>query len=281
MSLLGKFLTSRKNASGSQRSIITRIGKRDFSVTSDDKYLDHIQGEFEPNMVKIFESLVKDEDIVLDVGANIGCTSLLFGQLGKRVFSFEPSPSTFSLLCANLANGEMHNVTPVNLGLGRENSTLQLTFSSDNRAGGFVSNQIVASAGHQIEDISIVAGDKWLNEAKIDRVDFIKIDVEGFEKNVIEGLSETLTTSKPIVVLELNHWCLNAFQRTSVPDFFDFLRSRFPILLAVDNPSDIRDLHNSDDAYHVMYHHIVNGFRYANLIGAFDRAQLSGLARNA
>jgi hypothetical protein len=71
----------------------------------------------------------------------------------------------------------------------------------------------------------------------------------------------------------LNHWCLNAFQRTSVPDFFDFLRGVFPFLYAVDG-TDVRNLHDPDDSYNVMYQHIAHNFRYPNLVGAFDRSRV-------
>jgi hypothetical protein len=165
-----------------------------------------------------------------------------------------------------------------NVGLGKSGGCFELTFSRDNRSGGFVSNLTSAAAGHQVEQIRIVAGDAYLREAGIDQVDFIKIDVEGFERNVIEGLAQTLERCRPVVVLELNHWCLNAFQRTSVPDFFDFLRGVFPFLYAIDG-TDARNLHDTDDAYHVMYQHIVNNFRYPNLVGAFDRPRLRLPAR--
>ena len=49
--------------------------------------------------------------------------------------------------------------------------------------------------------------------------------------------------------------------------------SAFPLLYAVDR-ADMRNLHDPNDAYHVMYHHIVNNFRYPNVIGAFDPSRL-------
>jgi hypothetical protein len=128
-------------------------------------------------------------------------------------------------------------------------------------------------AGHQIEAIEIAQGDAFLNDSGIGKVDFIKIDVEGFERDVIEGLRETISTSRPTVTLELNHWCLNVLQRTTVPDFFDFLRGVFPYLYAVDT-QDIRNLHNPDDDYHVMFRHVAGGFQYQNIVGAFHPAQL-------
>jgi FkbM family methyltransferase len=260
-------------AAGAERSVLTWIGARQYRMTSDDNYLEHITGEFEPAMVALFLSLLRDGDCALDVGANIGCTSLLFSQVARQVYSFEPSPTTFRLLQKNLAAAQAHNVVVANLGLGNSDGSFQLTFSPDNRSGGFVSNLTSASAGHQVEAIRIVVGDAHLRAAHIGQVDFIKIDVEGFERNVIEGLAQTLKRCTPVVVLELNHWCLNAFQRTSVPDFFDFLRGVFPYLYAVDG-TDVRNLHDPNDAYHVMYQHIAHNFRYPNLVGAFDRSRV-------
>jgi FkbM family methyltransferase len=270
----GASVTDAAAAGVGERWIEARIGERTFRITSDDKYLDHIGGEFEPDMVKLFSALIRPGDLVLDVGANIGCTSILFGQHARQVLSFEPSPSTFLLLQKNLAAAGMCNVEAVNAGLGNSAGTFELTFAPDNRSGGFVSNLTRASAGHQVEEIRIVNGDRYLGDAGIGQVDFIKIDVEGFERNVIEGLRDTIERGKPVVVLELNHWCLNVFQRTSVPDFLDFLRGVFPILYAIEG-TDARDLHDANDAYHVMYQHIVNNFRYPNLVGAFDRARLA------
>jgi hypothetical protein len=63
-----------------------------------------------------------------------------------------------------------------------------------------------------------------------------------------------------------------------VPDFFDFLRGVFPYLFAVD-VDEARNLHDQDDAYHVMYHHIVGGFKCANIVGAFDGDQLTRFAK--
>lgn len=257
--------------------VTTDIGGKHYRIESDDNYLDHIRGVFEPHMVQLFDSLVRPSDTVLDIGANIGCTSILFGSRARQVVSFEPSPTTFAFLKKNLDAAGLHNVTPLNLGLGKTAGRFELTFSANNRSGGFVSNKTQASAGHQVEAIEIAQGDTFVKGAHLDGVDFIKIDVEGFERDVIEGLRDTLSTCEPTVTLELNHWCLNVFQRIPIPDFFDFLRGVFPYLYAVDM-DDIRDLHNVDDAYHVMYHHVVGGFKYPNIVGAFDPARLQAFA---
>jgi len=284
--------------SSEERMVRTKIDGKLYSVSSDDDYLDHVEGEFEPEMVSFFKALLQPTDTVLDIGANIGCTSLLFGDLARQVYSFEPSPTTHRWLVENVQRAELSNVEPINLGLGKEAGTFELTFAPNNRSGGFVSNLISASEGHQVEKITIAKGDAFIREHQIAKVDFIKIDVEGFEQSVIEGLAATIARDQPVVALELNHWCLNAFQRTSVPDFFDFLRGVFPYLYAVDmrytsnlrdrlhrellpsfyDKKDARNLHDQDAAYHVMYRHILHGSSYPTLVGAFNPTQLTALS---
>ncbi|SOD25297.1 methyltransferase, FkbM family [Variovorax sp. YR752] len=252
------------------RSLPIRIGDRTFQVTSDDQYLEDMRGEFEPDTVALFRTLVKPDALALDIGANIGCTALLLSQLARRTIGFEPSPSTFALLQQNVDAGAQ-NVEVVNVGLGREPADLNIVFSPSHRSGGFVARE--GLAGHVTEPIQILQGDTYLQATLgTERVGFIKIDVEGFELEVLAGLQQTIATHRPVVTLELNHWCLNAFQRTSVPDFIDTLCKIFPLLYAVHDGHAI-DLHDSGDRYHATYRHIVH-FEYAALVGAFDRQQL-------
>ena len=225
-------------------------------------------------MVSLFKTLASDSDVILDVGANIGCTAILFGNLSKNVYAFEPSPTTFALLETNILRSGLKNITLRNIGLGTEPGEFTLTFAPSNRSGGYVSDQTQASAGHTVEKINICPMDEVIKSLNPPRVDFIKIDVEGFEGHVLRGGGQTLSTYRPIVVLELNDWCLNAFQRTSVPDFFDFLRSTFPILLAVDRQNYL-NLHDPSESYIVMYHHILHK-RFPNILAGFDENRLAG-----
>ncbi|MGG6266445.1 FkbM family methyltransferase [Leptolyngbya sp. AN03gr2] len=251
---------------------IVEIGGRTYTICSDDNYVKQLKNRFEPKMVQLFKTLATDSEVILDIGANIGCTALLFGELSKRVYAFEPSQTTFHFLEQNVLQSGLKNISLQNIGLGAEPGEFTLTFSPANRSGGFVSNQTQINAGHVTETITIRPLDEIVRSLNLSKIDFIKIDVEGFEGQVLRGATETLSTYQPIIVLELNHWCLNAFQRTSIPDFFDFLRSTFPILLAIDD-SNYLNLHNEDESYTVMYHHILQG-NFPNLLAAFNENKL-------
>ena len=77
-----------------------KIGDEIYSVCApkEDIYLDSVGPEFDPTLVKVFRSLIHDDFYCLDIGANIGCTTILFSELAKHVDSYEPSPTTFKFL---------------------------------------------------------------------------------------------------------------------------------------------------------------------------------------
>lgn len=258
-----------------ERQATVRIGAKDYQIVSDDDYLAYVENGFEPTTVLLLNTLVRPGDTVLDVGANIGCTALLFGETAGTVHAFEPSPTTCSYLARNVALAGFGHVQVHNFGLGSQAGETSLTFSPNNRSGGFVSDQTQAGSDHTTETIRIRTLDEALPALGIGKVDLIKIDVEGFEGHVLRGAAETLAQHRPLVTAELNHWCLNAFQRTSIPDFFDQMRATFPLLLAVDGATYL-DLNDEAERYTVMYHHILH-MRFPNLVGAFDEAQLAPL----
>jgi len=246
-----------------------RIGGTTHGFESDDNYLAHVGEDFEPDMVALFKTLVKPDMVVADVGANIGMTAVLFSELAREVYAFEPAPSTYAFLKSNVEHAGCTNVRTVNIGLGDRPEDLTLTFAVTNRSGGFVSGFIQPTAGHITENIRVETLDTFFS-GDLPRPDFIKIDVEGFEPRVIRGGLATLQAQRPTVVLELNHFCLNVLQRVALPDFFDLLRATFPVLIAVDAGNrNLANLHDADAAYSVMHAH-VTAFRFPNIVCGFD-----------
>jgi FkbM family methyltransferase len=242
------------------------IGARTYTLRSDDRFLQGFSGTYDPQGVKLMDSLLRDADRVADIGANVGCTALLFAQRAGLVHAFEPAPSTFGLLQRNALAHD--NIRVYNFGLGDAPGVSQLTFAANDRSGGFVSDKTGGLPGHVVESIEI----RRLDDIDIGRVDLMKIDVEGFELHALRGARRTLERDRPVVTLEMNHWCLNVFQRTSLPDFLDFLRMLFPILLAVDEDTYL-DLHDAGQSYAVMYAHVLK-MKFPALVAAFDEQRL-------
>lgn len=246
-----------------------RINNINYIISSDDDYLTAIGNDFEPHMVKLFKALVTPQDVVADIGANIGLTALLFSDLASKVIAFEPSPSTYEILNKNLLRAHVSNIETINFGLGEQTENLTITFARNNRSGGYISDKIRPKIGHVTEQICIDTLDRFFANSDAPP-SFLKIDVEGFEMHVIKGGDKFLRKHRPTVVMEMNHFCLDVLQRITLPDFLDFMRSVFPKLYAVDvDNAIIIDLHQLERAYFVMHENVVRN-RFPNIVGGFD-----------
>lgn len=251
-------------------SVTLDIGGRSYSVQSDDEYLTGMNGTFEPETAELFTILAAGSRVAFDVGANIGCTALLLSHLAKQVHAFEPSSSTHHFLAMNTR--QVGNVTTHCIGLGAKPKFTELTFAANNRSGGFVSEGTATPGGHVTERIEVRTLDKVVKHYGITDIDFIKLDVEGFELEVLKGAVETLRRYRPVVTLEMNHWCLNAFHRISIPEFMDYLCKTFSNVYAVHGRTRL-DLHNPSQRYVAMYSHILH-LQFCTIVCAQDRSKL-------
>lgn len=252
---------------------LVQIGSNVYTLFSDDSYLSSMSDIFEPTYCSLMYSLLQSHFTILDIGANIGCTALLFGQSGASVLAFEPSRKTFHYLEQNVHNSGLKNIQLLNIALGsRELDTVVLSYATSNRSGGFISSHIDAGEGHSQEVVSLKRGDSLLDHTVFH---FIKIDVEGHELEVLEGLQVSIRRNKPIVFLEMNHFCLNVFSKITLPTFLSALRSIFPIVYGIDG-YNLLDVSIPSNEYTIMYEHINHG-RWNNLVCAFDLTQLTPL----
>lgn len=152
---------------------------------------------------------LKKGDIVLDIGGNIGQTALMMakkmGNIG-HIYSFEPYPSTFQQLKKNLSLniGISNNIQSENAALGATPDILTMyqdcvTNSGANR---MVPKNFTTINGQVKVPVSTI--DVFVQERRLNTVDFIKIDVEGFEMQVLKGGHHTLVNLKPRMFIELD-----------------------------------------------------------------------------
>jgi len=239
-----------------------KIGAQEYDMESGDNYI--IDGQdFEPDMIKLIDEVVKPGAVVYDIGANVGCMSIALSKRAKIVHSFEPSPITVEYLKRNITESGIKNICVHSFGIGESFKATSLTYSKHDRSGAFISDISEADAGHE-KDLVIVEGIDTLLLFGLSAPDFIKIDVEGYELNILRGARKTIKEYKPTAIIEMNSWCLNVFQRTALPNFIDEILSIFPEVYAIDGEERI-NLHDSDKVYHVMRGNILHN-KYRNLL---------------
>lgn len=134
--------------------------------------------------------------LALDVGANIGNHALYFADIFRAVHAFEPNPDTHYLLAFNAR--ARTNVHVHNIGLADRGGPAVLHVNPDNMGAASVRH---TSAGRSV-DVPIAL--QRLDDFAIGGEDFcfMKMDVEGFEANVLRGGSATIATHQPLIVLE-------------------------------------------------------------------------------
>ena len=166
-------------------------------------------GYFEENLTKVFMTHLKTGMVFFDVGAHFGYYSLLgsmlVGNKGK-VCAFEPSPTTFSMLNKNIENRP--NTSAFNLAVFSKNTTLDITdfgttYSAFNSIGhGNIQDNIKSKIQISKSSIKTISIDSFIQGAGV-IPDFIKIDAEGSELDILNGMKVTLKEYRPIVTLEV------------------------------------------------------------------------------
>ena len=166
-------------------------------------------GDLDRKISRLIDAALQPGDVALDIGANLGLVSLrMADRVGPEgiVHAFEPSPRLAPYLAATLAANPALNITHHPIALGRERSVLPLSIPSGN-AGAATLRQDGPKggrrAGNEVIDVPIHVLADYAAEIGLDRVDFVKIDVEGFEAEVLTGAASLFDRLQPkVIVLE-------------------------------------------------------------------------------
>lgn len=159
-------------------------------------------GNYEPALKKVFQSIIKYGDAILDVGANIGFHTLYFAELtgaNGSVIAFEPIPPNYQALQENIALNNFNQVSAQNIALSNKNE--QITIAVDQASENPGAFNLFDKSGDLV--INCFKGDEIIKDQKID---FIKIDVEGYESFVIDGLLATIKKYRPVIVFEYDQY---------------------------------------------------------------------------
>lgn len=252
------------------------INNKSYLIEGDLRYLGGIGPHFDQNLISIFKAFCKDDSCVLDLGANIGLTAIALADICTqgKVIAVEPLPQSFHFLKSNFKNTHFNNVDFYNFAVGNKKSEIFMQAKNDFLAGAFIADRFQADKTHFTTKVDIDFIDNVFDKFNLKKIDFIKLDLEGYEILALEGAKETLNKYKPIVYLEMNHWCLNVFQRITLPEFQERLIKLFPYIYAIEFPSFL-DFTNVDNFYHIAHEHVTTTSKYFNLIAGFDKEILT------
>lgn len=126
----------------------------------------------------------KKDLTIVDCGANIGLTAMYFSQFAKVVYALEPAKQHIEVLSRNMLDNNIKNVTIVPKALSNVNGTTKFYHSPNST---MFSLNDAATNKDDYEEVETITMDKFLDEYKIDHVDFMKIDTEGMELEILSS----------------------------------------------------------------------------------------------
>jgi FkbM family methyltransferase len=177
------------------------------------------------DFLELFRQYIPEGGTVVDVGASLGDYTVTFSEMvgpTGKVWAFEPNPPTFECLQHNMLNFlKFGNVEIYDRGLGSANEMCATVIVDTNNIG---ASRLVRDDDGPIRT--------WILDSFSDqftRLDFLKIDAEGWEPLILDGASATILKFRPVMLIEVNTWPLGKmdFTAESVFSRLDQLNYKF------------------------------------------------------
>ncbi|MFM9881768.1 MAG: FkbM family methyltransferase [Burkholderiales bacterium] len=187
-----------------------------------------VSGSFEPNELTLMRDLLEPGMVVIDAGANEGLFTLVAAKkVGSEghVYAFEPSPRERAILEANVALNQLTNTTVLPQALAEMVGEATLTIAENEHAGQNTLGKFIYEVVKGVGSIQIFTQtiDNLVRTKGLDRVDFIKADIEGAEAKMLRGALRTLRVHRPMLLLEISDQSLRS-QGSSEAALHELLR---------------------------------------------------------
>jgi len=169
------------------------------------KYLKPGRGAFDISLLAIVEEFIKPNDIVWDIGANVGVFGFSAAGKGAQVLAVEADPYLANLLLqskAHVANAAL-NIDILSAAISSRSGIARLRFSTNGRASNSLAESITAETGRKFQEISALVATVTLDDLlEISHPSFCKIDIEGAELLAFQGAPKLLRDIRPILYFE-------------------------------------------------------------------------------
>jgi FkbM family methyltransferase len=162
----------------------------------------YLTGEVDAHLLNLIGCVDLKGSVCLDIGANLGMFSLAMSDaVGKEgtVYAFEPEAHNFNLLCHNLKVNNAANVVARPVAIGESVGSCSIAIAEGNLGD----HQVVAAGinGRRLQRAEMMTVDTVLSDVPDGAVKLIKIDVQGYEHHVVNGMTETLRRNPDIILM--------------------------------------------------------------------------------
>lgn len=227
---------------------------------------------YEKEDEEILFRLLKTDAIILDIGANIGWYSLLFSKRlpQSQIYAFEPIQDTYKNLVININLNKSDNIFPLNIGVSEKKGSLTYYYFPEGSVLASEKNLINCPKAKPII-CQVDTLDALISTQKLDRLDFIKCDVEGAELSVIKGGFESIKKFLPILFVELfERWTLQFHYHPN--DVIDLLKTiGYKCFLAHEDRLDICPVYKETEEERLNFF-FLHSLKHRNLINTLSNS---------
>jgi FkbM family methyltransferase len=242
-------------------------------------YFDQLGPDSLPAAVHVAAAVCGAGSVLFDVGANLGLCALPFSTIATdtgRVVAVEPGRRTAADLRAAVQLNDRANIEVIEAALGNARGEATLLDPGWNASGAFVSLETSpAAALHELSSdvealsVRVMTLDDVVEQRSSNRVDLVKIDVEGFESRVLAGSTRTLERFRPVCVIEFNPLTLSVMASENPLRFLGDLQRTFPFVTAVDGQLNVEPVVDDSASYSLVQRCYLRG-QVCDLICAWD-----------
>lgn len=247
-----------------------------YGVSDNDSYFRQIvHDDTEPEFAKIVNAVVPSDGVCLDIGANIGLKTFILSKhiLKGKVYAIEAAKKVVEVLQMNISVNNLDNVQVDSCAVSDYTGS---TSFMDCSAWG----HILMPDGKNTPrdgDVSVYTVADLCKKHKIERLDFIKIDTEGNELNVLRGAKSILEHFTPWILLEFNAFCLAAYGRVNPLSLLQYIFENFKYVFRVEKSGSLLKIKTKQDILTMLHENIISNGSVDDLLitnksDALDRA---------
>lgn len=179
---------------------------------------DHIEkylfwyGAYEKKEVTTMQTLLNADSVLVDIGANIGYYSLMAAKriTAGHIYSFEPVTKNLEKLERNISLNRFAIIHPIQAAVSNVSGSTTIYISGDDNSG-MSGLRSAENFSGQSETVKCLTLDEAVSEYNLPKIDLIKIDVEGSEITVLQGMTKTRAEQKPIILIEVSAATLSMY----------------------------------------------------------------------
>ena len=158
------------------------------------------RGGWEPHTYEILSRFLTPDAVYFDLGAWIGTTVVYAARQCRQVMCFEPDPVAYRYLLWNIELNNLHNVMPFNIALADNDGIMKMASFGGDR-GDSTMSLLNSDQNNSVSYAMAMRWDTWLSISKVEKMNLLKIDIEGGEFVLLPGMRDYLAEYKPVTYL--------------------------------------------------------------------------------